>query len=239
METLVLNVSYEPVARVSWQRAITLLWERKVEVVEEYEDYRVRSVTFELKMPSVIRFLRAVRGRKRAIKFSRENVYARDKGRCQYCRTAVPRHEFTYDHVIPRRQSGQTRWENVVVCCTPCNQRKGGRTPEDAGMKLVAQPVRPRTLPGRDALHLHLAEGHAEPVAQLAARCRVLARRARERQRVTVIRPQHAVRKQRRAAASSKTTRAESLGSLRKRTPRRNTCPRDQFWWAERFWLPS
>jgi 5-methylcytosine-specific restriction endonuclease McrA len=135
------------VARVTWQRAITLLWEGKVEVVEEYEDRFVHSITLEFRVPAVIRFLRTIRGRKRAIKFSRENVYARDKGRCQYCSVTVPRHEFTYDHVIPRRLNGQTRWENVVVCCTPCNQRKGGRTPDEAGMKLISHPSRPRTLP--------------------------------------------------------------------------------------------
>lgn len=147
METLVLNMSYEPVARVTWQRAITLLWEGKVEVVEEYDDWKVHSVTLELKVPAVIRFLRAVRGKRRAIRFSRENVYARDKGKCQYCAKPVPRHEFTYDHVIPRRLSGQTRWENVVVSCTPCNQKKGGRTPEQAGMQLIGTPVKPRLLP--------------------------------------------------------------------------------------------
>jgi len=70
METLVLSTGYEPLARVSWQRAINLLFLGKVEVVEEYEDRLVRSVTFAVKMPSVIRFLRAVRNRKRAIKFS-------------------------------------------------------------------------------------------------------------------------------------------------------------------------
>jgi 5-methylcytosine-specific restriction endonuclease McrA len=147
METLVLSQAYEPVARVPWQRAITLLWEGKVEVVEEYDDKTVRSVTLEFRMPSVIRFLRAVRGRKRAIKFSRENVYARDKGRCQYCGQTVPRSDFTYDHVIPRRLNGQTSWENVVVSCTPCNQKKGGRTPQQAGLQLIAAPVRPKTLP--------------------------------------------------------------------------------------------
>src|SRR5208282_6273340 len=107
METLVLSTGYEPVARVPWQRAIHLLFLGKVEIVEEYDDRLVRSVTVSLNMPSVIRFLRAVRGRKRAIKFSRENVYARDKGRCQYCGHTVPRTDFTYDHVIPRRLNGQ------------------------------------------------------------------------------------------------------------------------------------
>ncbi len=147
METLVLNVKYEPVTRVSWQRAVILLWEGKVEVVEEYEDRVVRSVTLEFQMPSVVRFLRHIRGKRRAIKFSRDNVYVRDKGRCQYCGTAVPRHEFTYDHVVPRRHGGLTRWENVVVSCTPCNQRKGGRTPSEAHMTLITAPVRPKALP--------------------------------------------------------------------------------------------
>src|SRR6476619_1672713 len=102
METLVLSAAYEPVARVPWQRAITLLWEGKVEVVEEYEDRVVRSVTLELRVPSVIRFIRALRGRKRVVKFSRDTVYVRDGRRCQYCNRVVPRHEATYDHVVPR-----------------------------------------------------------------------------------------------------------------------------------------
>lgn len=147
METLVLSAGYEPIAKVPWQRAITLLWEGKVEVVEEYEDRFVRSVTLEFKMPSVIRFLKTVRGRKKAIKFSRENVYLRDKGKCQYCGIKVPRHDFTYDHVTPRSHGGPTTWENVVVCCTPCNQRKAGRTPEQAKMVLSQKPTKPTKLP--------------------------------------------------------------------------------------------
>lgn len=147
METLVLSQSYEPVARVSWQRAITLLFENKVEVVEEYEDWTVKSVTIEFKVPSVIRFLKKVIGRKRAVKFSRENVFARDSGRCQYCASKVTRPEATYDHVVPRAQGGQTRWENIVIACVPCNQKKGGRTPEQAKMHLLSVPVKPKKLP--------------------------------------------------------------------------------------------
>jgi 5-methylcytosine-specific restriction endonuclease McrA len=147
METLVLSAVYEPVARIPWQRAMTLLFLGKVEVVEEYEDRFVRSVTLEFRMPSVIRFLRALRGRKKAIKFSRESVYARDKGTCQYCGDKVPRHEATYDHVIPRVSGGTTHWSNVVIACVPCNQRKGGRTPAEAAMRLLSTPVKPRHLP--------------------------------------------------------------------------------------------
>lgn len=147
MDTLVLSHAYEPVARVPWQRAITLLFEGKVEVIEEYEDWNVRAVTVTFKVPSIIRFLNKIRQRKRAVKFSRENVYARDKGCCQYCGHKITRSAATYDHVIPRAQGGQTRWENIVICCTPCNQRKGGRTPAQAGMRLLSTPVKPTTLP--------------------------------------------------------------------------------------------
>ena len=146
METLVLTASYEPVARVSWKRAVTLIYDGKVEVIEEYEDRFIRSVTVEIKMPSVIRFLRAVRNRKKTPKFSRENVYARDNGRCQYCAKKVARYEATYDHVVPRALGGKTKWENVVIACVPCNQKKGARLAADAGMRLSSVPCRPKKL---------------------------------------------------------------------------------------------
>jgi 5-methylcytosine-specific restriction endonuclease McrA len=147
-----LDRSYQPVGKISWQRAVTLFFQGKVEVVEEYEDREVRAVTFAIKMPSVVRFLRMLRSRRKAIKFSRENVYTRDQGRCQYCSNKVPRHEATYDHVVPRAQGGRTNWENIVIACIPCNQHKGGRRPEQAKMKLLSVPVKPKKLP--DMLHL-------------------------------------------------------------------------------------
>lgn len=146
MDTLVLSASWEPVARITWQRAISLFLEGKVEVIEEYEDRYIRSVTMEFKVPSVIRFIKNVIRKRKAVKFSRENVYARDGGKCQYCLKKIPRHESTYDHVIPRAQGGITNWENIVIACVPCNQKKGGRTPEQAKMKLVTKPVRPKKL---------------------------------------------------------------------------------------------
>lgn len=146
METLVLNPGYEPIARVPWQRAVTLLFLGKVEVVDEY-DRDIRSVTVVFKMPSVVRLFRALRGARKAIRFSRENVYARDTGKCQYCGVGVARNELTYDHVVPRALGGKTTWENIVTACISCNQKKGGRTPEQATMKLRSIPVKPKRLP--------------------------------------------------------------------------------------------
>lgn len=149
MDTLILSTTYEPMERVSWRRAMTLLTAGRVEVVDAYDDRQVRTVSLTFDVPSVVRFVGALRWRgRRQVRFTRHNVWLRDKGRCQYCRCRLARHEVTYDHVIPRCQSGRTTWTNIVTACFACNQRKGGRTPEAAGMRLRVAPVRPRSLPG-------------------------------------------------------------------------------------------
>ena len=163
METLVLSQSYEPVARVPWQRAVMLIFQGKVEVVEEYEDRFVRSVTVAVRMPSVIRFIRGLRKGPKGVKFSRENVYLRDNCRCQYCGQKVSRPEATYDHVLPRAQGGKTCWENVVIACVPCNQKKGNRTPAVAKMALRSTPAKPKKLP--EALHLTFMFDTGMPVS--------------------------------------------------------------------------
>ena len=147
MDTLVLSIAYEPVERICWQRAVTLWWLEKVEVVEEYADRHIGGPGYSMPMPCVVRHTRPARRRKRTIRFSRQNVYARDGGKCMYCARTVPMHEATYDHVIPRRLKGRTCWENIVIACQPCNQKKGGRMPEQAGMRLLTKPVKPRSLP--------------------------------------------------------------------------------------------
>ena len=143
---LVLGPDFRPIEVVGWERAITLWFEKKVEIIE-HGDKSIRSINFEMPVPTIIRFLKAGKSNKRAIKFSRERVYDRDGGRCQYCGDKVPRHLMTYDHVKPRAQGGVTQWNNVVISCIPCNQYKGGRTPEQAGMKLLSIPVKPKSLP--------------------------------------------------------------------------------------------
>lgn len=144
--TLLLSQSYEPIKVISWQRAFTLLTLGKVEVLEEY-DHPIRAVSLVFKMPAVVRLLRAFRRHEKPVKFSRVNIYARDKYRCQYCGTRAPISELTYDHVIPRSQGGQTTWTNIVTSCYECNRCKANRTPEQASMKLRAKPVQPRWIP--------------------------------------------------------------------------------------------
>ena len=144
--TLLLSQSYEPIKIISWQRAITLLFLGKVEVVEEYA-HDVRSVTIVIKIPAVVRLLRAFRRHHKPVKFSRVNIYARDGYTCQYCGVRLAVSELTYDHVVPRSQGGATDWTNIVTCCHECNRVKGGRTPRQAGMQLRAAPVQPKWVP--------------------------------------------------------------------------------------------
>jgi 5-methylcytosine-specific restriction endonuclease McrA len=145
-QVLLLNITYEPLKVINWKRAITLLLLGKVEVLEEY-GREVHSVSFTVKLPSVVRLLRLVKRPKSPVKFSRQNIYARDKYRCQYCGKRFPNEEFTYDHVIPKSRGGKTEWENIVTCCVFCNRKKGGRTPNEARMKLIRKPSRPKWLP--------------------------------------------------------------------------------------------
>ena len=149
MDTLVLNAHYQPVGRVSWQDAFRLIFTGRAEVIENYADRMVRSACDSWPVPSIVRFLRKVVSMpfRRKVVFNRRNVYLRDRGRCQYCGVVVPSTDFEFEHVIPRAQGGRTCWENIVVACVGCNQRKGSRTPEQAGMRLLSSPRRPSSLP--------------------------------------------------------------------------------------------
>lgn len=147
-QTLLLNASYEPLKVVHWQKAVTLLCQGKVEVISVY-DREIHAVTFSFKLPSVIRLLRYIKIKRRFdyVPFSRANIYARDGHICQYCGTQCSTVELTFDHVMPVAQGGRKDWENIVTSCVSCNRRKGGRTPEEAGMHLVRLPKRPESAP--------------------------------------------------------------------------------------------
>lgn len=145
-QVLVLTQQYQPHKIISWQRAVTLVFGDKAEIVETYDE-EISSVSITIKAPSVIRLLRAIRGSKMVVKFSRINILTRDRFRCQYCGRQLEMKQLNYDHVIPRSQGGRTTWDNVVASCYACNDRKASRTPEQAGMKLRQKPVKPASLP--------------------------------------------------------------------------------------------
>ncbi|MEE8349699.1 MAG: HNH endonuclease [Acidobacteriota bacterium] len=149
-QILVLNSTYEPLQVVSWQRAVRMLFQEKVEVVEEY-DREIRSVSLLIRLPSVLRLLRyvTVKRHHHQVRFTRANIYARDHHRCQYCGHGFPTGQLTYDHVIPVARGGNKSWENIVTCCVTCNRKKGDRTPEEAGLKPLKGPRAPYGFPHR------------------------------------------------------------------------------------------
>jgi 5-methylcytosine-specific restriction endonuclease McrA len=107
----------------------------------------VRTVRMHIAVPKVIRLLGYDRLPQQDVKLNRRNIFARDKNLCQFCGKHFPTSELSLDHVLPRSQGGKSTWENLVCCCTRCNAHKGGRTPEQAHMKLVRRPVKPKRNP--------------------------------------------------------------------------------------------
>lgn len=141
---LLLNASYEPLSVVSVKRAIILLLKEKAELIEAAEAY-LRAERRLFRVPLVIRLISYVRiPLHMPLPLSRRTVIARDRYTCQYCGGQFGRGELTLDHIIPRSRGGETAWENVVAACRACNQRKGNRTPDEAGYALLSTPRRPR-----------------------------------------------------------------------------------------------
>ena len=144
METLVLDATYQVINRVSWRRAFEYLLKEKVEVLYEHSEMVVHSASATHKVPSIVRFPNTiVPWKRRRVKYSRDGIYARDRGVCQYCGKRTQKSSFELEHVIPKSQGGRTCWENIVVSCPSCNRKKDNRTPEQAGMRLLRKPIAP------------------------------------------------------------------------------------------------
>ncbi|MBC7371872.1 MAG: HNH endonuclease [Bdellovibrionaceae bacterium] len=148
--SLLLNSSYEPMRIVSWQKALILWFQDKVEILE-YHSVFARSSKNNFQLPSVLRLKTYVRPRgSGAVRFCRENVYIRDNYTCQYCGYQISPKHLTLDHVVPASKNGKKNWTNVVSACRQCNQRKANRTPATANMPLLSDPKMPSWLPTRE-----------------------------------------------------------------------------------------
>ena len=169
---LVLNRLYGAIRVVDARRAFTLLckevaeivsvengtyvnyslrtWAEAAEFQREFEQEQhdwIRTPSLVMAVPKIIRLLGYDCFPKEQVKLNRRNIYARDGNRCQYCGRHFPTKELTLDHVVPRVQGGLNTWDNLVCACVKCNARKGGRTPSEAGIKLIRPAVRPRRNP--------------------------------------------------------------------------------------------
>ena len=164
-QVLVLNRSWVAVQIASVRRAMSLLYQglaRAVHPVDytlyDFDDWCelsrfvenglfVHTVQLRIRVPEVV-ILRAFNGFVRQeIRFSRRNIFERDKNTCQYCGRRTPKTDLTLDHVIPRSRGGIDSWDNLVLACMVCNVRKGNRTPDEARMPLIRRAVKPTWLP--------------------------------------------------------------------------------------------
>jgi 5-methylcytosine-specific restriction endonuclease McrA len=169
---LVLNRFFLAIHVITARRAFSLLYRELAEVIHledgqyanyDFDSWRemselradekqphddwIRAVNFVIQVPRVIRLYRFDRIPRRKVRFSRRNLFARDSFQCQYCSRELPPAQLSVDHVVPRSRGGETVWDNVVTCCLRCNVKKGGRTPQEAHMKLVRRPYKPRHNP--------------------------------------------------------------------------------------------
>ena len=164
-QVLVLNKSWVVVNIASVKRAMSLLYQDLARAVhpEDYavydfndwcelselqENARIISTpTREIHVPDVI-LLNGFNGFfRREVRFSRRNIFERDKHTCQYCRKILSKPDLTIDHVIPQSKGGEDSWENLVLACVKCNVKKANRTPEQANMPLIRKPAKPKWLP--------------------------------------------------------------------------------------------
>lgn len=171
---LVLNKNYTPIAIVTVKEAFVKLCSDLAEVVtvedgsycnydfyswaeisefkSEFEELRkdeefVHTPKLTLVVPRVIRMLTYSNKPKLALRLTRRNIYFRDNNICQYCGKKFPTDKLNLDHVVPKSQGGKNTWENLVCSCIACNSKKAGRTPAEAKMKLIKQPVMPKQNP--------------------------------------------------------------------------------------------
>jgi 5-methylcytosine-specific restriction endonuclease McrA len=138
---LMLNQNYEPLSICTARRAVVLLFLGKAEMIEPADGIKIRTVSKQYSLPSVVRLWEYKKVPYKRIMLTRKNVLLRDNNRCQYCGTS--RGPMTVDHIVPKTMGGTDSWENLVCACPRCNNKKGNRTPDQAGMKLPRRPSRP------------------------------------------------------------------------------------------------
>lgn len=167
-QVLVLNRLWQAVNVCSVRRALTLLFEGHAQVVfgdddgdfktydfqqwrdlstAAHHDDTVGTISFKIRVPRVILLAVFDRLPKKEVKFTRHNIFERDKNTCQYCGKVFDRRDLNLDHVIPRDRGGPTSWENIVCSCIRCNTRKANHSPAEVGMRLVRKPKRPKWRP--------------------------------------------------------------------------------------------
>ena len=167
-QVLVLNRLWQAINVCSVRRAFTLICQGHAQVVyadsgknfqthdfaswrdfssREPEPEMVKTIAFKIRVPRIIVLVFFDRLPKKEVKFTRANIFERDKNTCQYCGRIFEKRDLNLDHVIPRDKGGLTTWENIVCSCIPCNTRKGNRLAYQVQMQLIRKPGRPKWQP--------------------------------------------------------------------------------------------
>lgn len=167
-KVLVLNRLWQAIHICNGKRAFSLLYQGHAQAVFKFNgsfqtyDFgnwtefskiqdpfhkMVRTISVQLKIPKVILLLFFDRLPRREVKFSKENIFRRDKYTCQYCGKRMESKKLTLDHVVPRHKGGETSWTNIVCCCTDCNLKKGNKSLSEAHMYFNRTPFKPMPRP--------------------------------------------------------------------------------------------
>jgi 5-methylcytosine-specific restriction endonuclease McrA len=177
-KVLVLNKSWRPISIIGLEKAFSKIFASysdgspKAKIIDACNDFRIydwrewsqlsleegefglRTVSAVYKCPEIILYTRYDKVPCLKASFNRRTIYRRDNNTCQYCGIKMTNDELSLDHIVPKCQGGVTNWENIVVACLACNSRKAGRTPKQAGMNLLKDPKRPRTILAADEIKI-------------------------------------------------------------------------------------
>ncbi len=172
-KVLVLNKLFIALHVITVRRAFALLSKESAEVISvddgqfnsyNFESWRdvseyklsqsskvegnwIKTFSFAIEAPQIVRLLFYDKFPKMRVKFNRKNIFARDDNTCQYCGKCFPSSELSLEHVVPKSRGGKNDWTNIVCACTKCNKRKGNKTLKEAGLSLTRPPVKPKYNP--------------------------------------------------------------------------------------------
>ena len=172
--TLVLNRNWQPIRVSTVARSLILVWNDHARIVDpadfqtyDWSDWSamapddgelfIQAVTYRLRVPEVVALTHYDRVPLGKVAFNRRNLFKRDHETCQYCGDQPGLDSLTIDHIMPRSRGGTSTWENCVLACVECNKRKADRTPEQAHMRLLHKPIRPKWKPLYATSHLPIA----------------------------------------------------------------------------------
>ena len=143
-KVLVLSSSYHPIGVISIKRAICMIVSERAERLHTDPNTKIRSPSVSFDAPLVVRTVNSHNTfRHLYLPPTKENIFLRDRYTCQYCGRVCKYDEATIDHIIPKSRGGQHTWKNLVTACPQCNNKKGNRLPEEAGMTLLKRTYTP------------------------------------------------------------------------------------------------